>query len=119
MTNPSAPFLAVSHEVDHRAGESRITHRLGGDEQAPGQRAARRHGGTRLGHRQHQDDGHQQDGQRAVDARSGRHPGRRPAAGQTNGTQAIGTPASDWRAFSVAPIQLSPSGSRIDAGRTR
>src|SRR5262249_56743253 len=36
-----------------------------------------------------------------------------------NGTQAIGTPASDWRAFSVAVIQLSPSGSSTDAGRTR
>src|SRR5262249_2039622 len=36
-----------------------------------------------------------------------------------NGTQAIGTPASDWRAFSVAEIQLSPSGRSTDAGRTR
>src|SRR5437867_4347938 len=36
-----------------------------------------------------------------------------------NGTHAIGTPASDWRAFSVALIQLSPSGKRADAGRTR
>src|SRR5262245_13435059 len=40
-------------------------------------------------------------------------------AHHTNGTQAIGTPASDWRAFSVAVIQLSPSGSRTEAGRTR
>src|SRR5262249_36296283 len=38
---------------------------------------------------------------------------------QMNGTQAIGTPASDCRAFSVAVIQLSPSGSRTEAGRTR
>jgi len=36
-----------------------------------------------------------------------------------NGTQAMGTPASDWRDFSVAEIQLSPSGSRTEAGRTR
>src|SRR5207249_9416591 len=36
-----------------------------------------------------------------------------------NGTKAIGTPASDCRAFSVAAIQLSPSGSSTDAGRTR
>src|SRR2546425_10709644 len=38
-------------------------------------------------------------------------------AHQTKGTQAMGTPASDWRAFSVAVIQLSPSASRAEAGR--
>src|SRR5215467_649397 len=38
---------------------------------------------------------------------------------QMKGTQAMGTPASDWRAFSVAVIQLSPSGRRAEAGRTR
>ena len=37
----------------------------------------------------------------------------------TKGTQAMGTPASDWRAFSVAVIQLSPSGRSAEAGRTR
>ena len=36
-----------------------------------------------------------------------------------NGTHAIGTPASDWRAFSVAATQLSPYGKTTDAGRTR
>src|SRR4030095_10030780 len=36
-----------------------------------------------------------------------------------NATQAIGTPASDWRDFSVAEIQLSPSGRSTEAGRTR
>src|SRR5262249_20015220 len=38
---------------------------------------------------------------------------------QTKGTQAMGTPASDWRGFPVAVIQLSPSGRRAEAGRTR
>src|SRR5262249_33500733 len=32
-----------------------------------------------------------------------------------NGTQAIGTPTSDWRDFSVAEIQLSPSGRSTEA----
>src|SRR4029077_3069269 len=36
-----------------------------------------------------------------------------------NGNQAIGTPAADWSALSVAVIQLSPSGSSTEAGRTR
>jgi len=37
----------------------------------------------------------------------------------TKGTHAMGTPASDWRAFSVDVIQLSSSGSSTEAGRTR
>ena len=111
-------FLAVPRQVDHRADEPRITNCVGGDQQAPGQRATGRRLGPSLGHHQHEDSGHEQDDQRAVDSRVGCHPSG-PRRRQTNGTQAIGTPASDCRAFSVAAIQLSPSGSRIDAGRTR
>src|SRR5947209_5293969 len=44
---------------------------------------------------------------------------RRGGAHEAKGTHAMGTPASDCRAFSVAVIQLSPSGSRTEAGRTR
>ena len=42
-----------------------------------------------------------------------------PFVHHTKGTHAIGTPASDWRAFSVALIQLAPSGRTAEAGRTR
>src|SRR6266851_7954147 len=44
---------------------------------------------------------------------------RPPVVHHTKGTHAMGTPASDWRAFSVALIQLAPSARTAEAGRTR
>src|SRR5690242_3868510 len=59
---------------------------------------------------------HQQVGHRLV---VGEIAPRGAVGRHTKGTQAIGTPASDCRAFSVAAIQLSPSVRTAEAGRTR